>query len=64
MNNNLIKFYLLTNKLKGKIRTGWQELGISSNRLESVAEHVYGCLMLAIALDSEYKLEKCFHYMN
>ena len=57
MNNNLIKFYLLTNKLKGKIRTGWQELGISSNRLESVAEHVYGCLMLAIALDSEYKLE-------
>ena len=57
MNNNLIKFYLLSNKLKYKIRTGWQELGISSNRLESVAEHIYGCLMLAIALDSEYKLE-------
>lgn len=56
MNNNIIKFYLITNKLKEKIRTGWQELGISSERLESVAEHIYGCLMLAIAIDSEYNL--------
>ena len=44
------------NKLKEKIRTGWIEIGISSNRLESVAEHIYGCLMLAISIDSEYKL--------
>lgn len=56
MNNNIIKFYLISNKLKEKIRTGWQEIGISSNRLESVAEHIYGCLMLAIAIDSEYDL--------
>ena len=33
------------------------EVGISAERIESVAEHVYGCLMLAIAIDSEYKLE-------
>ena len=56
MNDNIIKFYLITNKLKEKIRTGWIEIGISSKRLESVAEHIYGCLMLAIAIDSEYDL--------
>ena len=48
---------MITNVLKHKIRTGWEELGISSERLESVAEHIYGCLMLAIAIDSEYKLD-------
>ena len=57
MNENIIKFYLFTNKLKEKIRTGWIEVEISSNRLESVAEHVYGCIMLALAIDSEYKLD-------
>ncbi len=60
MNENkiekVIDFYLLTNTLKQKIRTGWQEVNISSERLESVAEHIYGCLMLAIAIDSEYSL--------
>ena len=57
MNENIIKFYLIANKLKEKIRTGWVEVEISDDRLESVAEHVYGCLMLAIAIDSEYKLD-------
>ncbi len=57
MNDNIIKFYMLTNKLKNKIRTGWMEVNISANRLESVAEHIYGCLMLAIAIDSEYNLD-------
>ncbi len=56
MNDNIIKFYLITHKLKEKIRTGWVEVEISSQRLESVAEHIYGCLMLAIAMDSEYEL--------
>ena len=57
MNKNIINFYIITNKLKDKIRSGWKQLKISSDRLESVAEHIYGCLMLAIAIDSEYKLE-------
>lgn len=55
-NDSIIYFYILANRLKQKIRTGWKELEISSERLESVAEHVYGCLMLAIAIDSEYEL--------
>lgn len=56
MNDNIINFYIIANRLKEKIRTGWQEIEVSSQRLESVAEHIYGCLMLAIAIDSEYKL--------
>lgn len=53
---NIINYYLLINKLKYKIRTGWIEIGITKERLESVAEHIYGCLMLAVAIDSEYDL--------
>lgn len=48
---------MLTNRLKNKIRTGWKEVNISADRLESVAEHIYGCLMLAISIDSEYNLD-------
>ena len=56
MNDTIINFYMIANKLKEKIRTGWLEIDVSSERLESVAEHIYGCLMLAIAIDSEYEL--------
>ena len=56
-NESIIKFYLIAHKLKEKVRTGWMEVNISSDRLESVAEHIYGCLMLAIAIDSEYNLD-------
>lgn len=55
--NNIINFYLLANRLKEKVRTGWIEIGIEKDRLESVAEHIYGCLILAIGINSEYKLE-------
>ena len=57
MNENIIRFYLFANKLKEKVRTGWLEVEISSQRLESVAEHIFGCLILAIGIDSEFKLD-------
>ena len=57
MNQNLLKFYVLANKLKEVIRTGWLEVEISNDRIESVAEHIYGCLILAIGLDSQYHLD-------
>jgi len=57
MNNNIIRFYMLANKLKNEIRTGWTELGIKAARLESIAEHIYGELVLAIAIDSEIKFD-------
>ena len=56
MSENIIKFYVLANKLKTVIRTGWAEVEISADRLESVAEHIYGCLILAIGFESEYNL--------
>ena len=55
--NNIINLYLLANKLKEKVRTGWIEIGIEKDRLESVAEHIYGCLVLVIAINSEYDLK-------
>ena len=54
--SNIINFYILANKLKEKIRTGWVEVKINKDRLESVAEHIYGTLILAIAIDSEYNI--------
>lgn len=57
VNQNILKFYIQTNKLKNKLRSGYVDIGISKERLESIAEHVYGCLMLAIAIVSEYELD-------
>lgn len=51
----IIKYYLLCNKLKDVIRSGWQKWNVKKERLESVAEHIFGVQMLAIAMYSEYK---------
>lgn len=53
----IVDFYIISNNLKNKIRNGWKEIEISKDRLESVAEHIFGCLLLAIAIDSEYNLQ-------
>ena len=52
---NVLTYYLICNKLKSTIRTGWQDWHVSKRRIESVAEHVYGVQMLAIAMHSEYE---------
>lgn len=54
---SVIEFYILTNKLKNVIRTGWLNWHVSSQRVESVAEHVYGVQMLALAMYSEFKYD-------
>lgn len=53
---NALHFYLLATKLKYKIRSGWDSIHwhVKSERLESIAEHVYGTCILAISLDSEF----------
>ena len=51
---NVVEFYVICNRLKNLIRTGWNEWQVSAERVESVAEHVYGVQMLAIAMWSEY----------
>ena len=53
--SKVIDFYVLTNKLKNVIRTGWLNWHVCSSRVESVAEHVYGVQMLALAMYSEYE---------
>ncbi len=51
---NVIEYYVLCNKLKNIIRTGWLDWKVKRNRIESVAEHIYGTQMLALAIYSEY----------
>lgn len=53
---NLLQFYLLATELKDKIRSGWKVWNIDRQRVESVAEHIYGTCILAIAIDSEFNL--------
>lgn len=52
---NVIRYYVLCNKLKDVIRTGWKDWNVERQRVESVAEHIFGVQMLAIAMYSEYK---------
>ena len=52
--SNVLSFYVLCNKLKDVIRTGWKDWNVERDRIESVAEHIYGVQMLAIAIQSEY----------
>lgn len=53
----VIKYYVLCNKLKDVIRTGWKNWNIKRERIESVAEHIYGVQMLALAIKSEYQYD-------
>ena len=53
---NLIQFYLLATELKDKIRSGWKVWNIDRERVESIAEHIYGTCILAISIDSQFEL--------
>ena len=53
----VINFYVLCNKLKNIIRTGWKDWHVQRERLESVAEHIYSTQMLAIAINSEFNYD-------
>ena len=50
----VVKFYVICNRLKNVIRTGWKDWQVKKERIESVAEHIYGTQMLALAVYSEY----------
>ena len=54
---NLLQFYLLATELKDKIRSGWKVWNIDRQRVESVAEHIYGTCILAISIDSKFELD-------
>ena len=50
----VIKFYNMATSLKNVLRTGWLQWHVKSERIESVAEHIYGTMILAIAIESEF----------
>lgn len=52
----MLRFYLLATELKDLIRKGWKNWNIDRTRVESVAEHIYGTCILAMAIDSEFNL--------
>ena len=54
---NSMRFYMLATQLKYKIRSGWDKShwNVSKDRVESIAEHVYGTCILALSIDSEFK---------
>ena len=56
---NSMRFYMLATQLKYKIRSGWDKShwNVSKERLESIAEHVYGTCILALRIDSEFKTD-------
>ena len=54
---SVIRYYALCHKLKTVIRTGWKDWNVKSERLESIAEHIYGTQMLALAMKSEYQYD-------
>ena len=54
---NIINYYVICNRLKNIIRTGWKDWNVKRDRIESVAEHIFGTQMLAIAMKSEYQYD-------
>ena len=53
----IVDFYVLCNRLKNVIRTGWKHWEVDRDRLESVAEHIFGVQALAISMYSQYQYD-------
>lgn len=53
----VLNYYLICNKLKDVVRTGWKNWNIKRDRVESIAEHIFGVQMLAISMKSEYQYD-------
>lgn len=54
---SVVEYYVLCNKLKNIIRTGWKKWNVNRDRLESIAEHIFGVQSLAIAMASQYEYD-------
>lgn len=54
---NVVNYYLLCDKLKNIIRTWWIYWNVQRERVESIAEHIFGTQMLALAMKSEYNYD-------
>lgn len=47
----VLNYYVICNRLKDVIRTGWKDWNVKRERIESVAEYIYSVQMLAIAMN-------------
>lgn len=54
--DNVLDFYYQVIQLKEKLRQGWIYWNVKDTRVESIAEHIYGAQMLAVAIYSEFKI--------
>lgn len=54
---SVVEYYVLCNRLKNIIRTGWKKWNVKRERLESIAEHIFGVQSLAIAIASQYEYD-------
>lgn len=54
---SVVEYYVLCNKLKNIIRTGWKKWNVNRERLESIAEHIFGVQSLAVAMASQYEYD-------
>ncbi len=54
-----MRFYMLATQLKYRIRSGWDKnhWNVNKERIESIAEHIYGTCILAISIHSEFELD-------
>ena len=48
-------------KLHDKTRTGHKYWGVEGKRVENILEHIYGCLVLAVGIESEYDYKVDFN---
>jgi len=51
-----INFYYKATRLKDMLRQGAVQWQVKKDRLESIAEHTFGCMILAISLQAELNL--------
>lgn len=52
---NVLKFHNLCCKLKDTVRSGWKYWCVEKERVESIAEHIFGTCMLTVAILSANK---------
>ena len=51
---SVVNFYVFCTKLKNLVRKGYKTWKVKRERVESVAEHIFGVQMFAIAMWSQY----------
>lgn len=57
MLKDAFEFYYKATELKDLLRSGAVQWRVNKDRIESIAEHTYGCMILAISLQSELDLD-------